>query len=106
MKMETVRENNLGINFWAIVYCKSAKFLIIEFINFLGAVLVQKIAYCDTHAPADPVNKARMQALGKKKENTPSPNDKMKNARRLLAKKRSVAPVISIPTIPPERFVF
>lgn len=46
-----------------------------------------------------------MQALGKKKENTPSPTDKMKNARRLLAKKRSVAPVISIPTIPPERFV-
>lgn len=73
--------------------------------NILGAVLVQKIAYCDTHAPADPVNKARMQALGKKKENTPSPTDKMKNARRLLAKKRSVAPVISIPTIPPERFV-
>lgn len=74
--------------------------------NFSGAVLVQKIAYCDTHAPADPVNKARMQALGKKKENTPSPTDKMKNARRLLAKKRSVAPVISIPTIPPERLVF
>lgn len=76
MKMETVRDNNLG------------------------AVLVQKIAYCDTHAPPDSENKARFQA---KKEKSVSPTDKMKTARRVLAKKRSVAPVISIPTIPPER---
>lgn len=68
----------------------------------LGAVLVQKIAYCDTHAPPDSENKARFQA---KKEKSVSPTDKMKTARRVLAKKRSVAPVISIPTIPPERQV-
>ena len=44
-----------------------------------------------------------MQAVNKKKDLPSSSNDKMKTARRVLAKKRSVAPVISIPTIPPER---
>lgn len=70
--------------------------------SFVAAVLVQKIAYCDTHAPPDSENKARFKA---KKEASISPTDKMKTARRVLAKKRSVAPVISIPTIPPERYV-
>ncbi|CAG9862101.1 unnamed protein product [Phyllotreta striolata] len=55
-------------------------------------VLVQKIAYCDTHAPienGDP----------KKDES----RKKMIQARKMLAKKRTSAPVILIPTIPPER---
>ena len=101
MKMETVRDNNLGrctCIFFSFVYTVQngmSPFLY----SFLGAVLVQKIAYCDTHAPTD-IEKARFKV---KKEASLSPTDKMKTARRVLAKKRSVAPVISIPTIPPER---
>lgn len=30
--------------------------------------------------------------------------EKMKQARKLLAKKRTSVPIISIPTIPPERY--
>lgn len=60
-----------------------------------GTVLVQKIAFCDAHAPADYLAENR----GRQ-----SPGEKLNNARRVLAKKRSAAPVISIPTIPPERY--
>ncbi|VVC39680.1 Hypothetical protein CINCED_3A021242 [Cinara cedri] len=59
-----------------------------------GTVLVQKIAFCDAHSPADYLAESR----GRQ-----SPGEKLNNARRVLAKKRSAAPVISIPTIPPER---
>ncbi|XP_050443601.1 peregrin isoform X2 [Adelges cooleyi] len=59
-----------------------------------GTVLVQKIAFCDAHAPSDYLAENR---------NRQSPSEKVNNARRVLAKKRSAAPVISIPTIPPER---
>lgn len=59
-----------------------------------GTVLVQKIAFCDAHSPADYLADTR----GRQ-----SPGEKLNNARRVLAKKRSAAPVISIPTIPPER---
>ncbi|VEN51779.1 unnamed protein product [Callosobruchus maculatus] len=55
-------------------------------------VLVQKIAYCDTHAPAE--------SPEIKKDD---PRKKMQQARKKLAKNRSSAPVILIPTIPPER---
>ncbi|XP_018323470.1 peregrin [Agrilus planipennis] len=55
-------------------------------------VLVQKTAYCDTHAPIDNGEQ--------KKEDS---KQKMKQARKMLAKKRGSAPVILIPTIPPER---
>lgn len=55
-------------------------------------VLVQKIAYCDTHAPVE--------SGDSKKEDA---RKKMINARKMLAKKRTSAPVILIPTIPPER---
>ncbi|KAJ8968907.1 hypothetical protein NQ314_002048 [Rhamnusium bicolor] len=54
-------------------------------------VLVQKIAFCDTHAPAD--NESKKDDSRKK----------MIQARKMLAKKRTSAPVILIPTIPPER---
>ncbi|KRT82749.1 PHD finger motif containing protein, partial [Oryctes borbonicus] len=56
-------------------------------------VLVQKIAYCDVHAPPD------FNASDKKED----PKQKMKQARKMLAKKRGTVPVILIPTIPPER---
>lgn len=59
-----------------------------------GTVLVQKIAFCDAHAPVDHLAENR----GRQ-----SPGEKLNNARRVLAKKRSAAPVISIPTIPSER---
>ncbi|XP_022907101.1 bromodomain-containing protein homolog [Onthophagus taurus] len=55
-------------------------------------LLVQKIAFCDVHAPPD--------FSDTKKEDVKL---KMKQARKLLAKKRSSVPVILIPTIPPER---
>lgn len=55
-------------------------------------VLVQKIAYCDTHAPVD--------SGDSKKDDS---RKKMIQARKMLAKKRTSAPVILIPTIPPER---
>ncbi|KAL3270797.1 hypothetical protein HHI36_021320 [Cryptolaemus montrouzieri] len=55
-------------------------------------VLVQKIAYCDTHAPPDHGES--------KKEDS---RQKMKQARKMLAKKRTSAPIILIPTIPPDR---
>ncbi|XP_044260104.1 peregrin isoform X2 [Tribolium madens] len=55
-------------------------------------VLVQKIAYCDVHAPAE--------SSEAKKEDA---RQKMKKARKMLAKKRTSAPVILIPTIPPDR---
>ncbi|CAG9815203.1 unnamed protein product [Phaedon cochleariae] len=55
-------------------------------------VLVQKIAYCDTHAPVDNGDS--------KKDDS---KKKMLQARKMLAKKRTSAPVILIPTIPPER---
>lgn len=57
--------------------------------------MVQKIAFCDAHAPADYLAENR----GRQ-----SPGEKLNNARRVLAKKRSAAPVISIPTIPTERW--
>uniref|UniRef100_A0A1Y1KCC8 Peregrin n=1 Tax=Photinus pyralis TaxID=7054 RepID=A0A1Y1KCC8_PHOPY len=54
-------------------------------------VLVQKTAYCDVHAPSD---------TDCVKEDS---RQKMKQVRKLLAKKRNFVPIILIPTIPPER---
>lgn len=59
-------------------------------------VLVQKIAFCDSHAPAE----AKAEKGDQKKEDA---RKKMIQARKVLAKKRTSAPVILIPTIPPER---
>ena len=85
-----------------------------------GPVLVQKTAFCDAHTPGgvvDPESRPRGSLAAVSKQST-TPNStpggagetareesrqKMKKARRLLAKKRSSVPVISIPTIPPDR---
>ncbi|XP_055837218.1 bromodomain-containing protein homolog [Episyrphus balteatus] len=57
-------------------------------------VTVQKYAYCHAHTPPD----------AKLKENEEEDTrHKMKEARKVLAKKRSSAPVVLIPTIPPDR---
>ncbi|KAL1502054.1 hypothetical protein ABEB36_007257 [Hypothenemus hampei] len=60
-------------------------------------VLIQKIAYCDAHAPND---RQSEKGENNKKEDA---RKKMIQARKVLAKKRTTAPVILIPTIPPER---
>lgn len=51
-------------------------------------MLVQKTAYCEAHTPAD---------------YQPSTNPADVKRREIANKKSSCAPVISIPTIPPER---
>ena len=88
-----------------------------------GPIMVQKTAFCDTHTPPDAEPRPKINsrtgggilamspsgdaASSSGSLNSPgSPDeikDKMKNARRILAKRRSWAPIISIPTIPPER---
>ncbi|XP_017468029.1 PREDICTED: peregrin isoform X1 [Rhagoletis zephyria] len=61
-----------------------------------SSVHVQKYAYCHAHTPAD----AKLKTNQKEVEDT---RVKMKEARKALAKKRSSAPVVLIPTIPPNR---
>lgn len=75
-----------------------------------GHVLVQKTAYCDTHTPADAETRPRLPTLPIiVAPPTPvplspdDPHQNVKSARRMLAKKRTSVPVISIPTIPPDR---
>lgn len=78
-----------------------------------GHVLVQKTAYCDTHTPADAETCPRLPTLPiiiapqttVMPTSLDDPHQKVKNARRLLAKKRTSVPVISIPTIPPDRYL-
>ncbi|XP_066251905.1 bromodomain-containing protein homolog [Euwallacea similis] len=59
-------------------------------------VLIQKIAFCDVHAPSE----SHTEKGDQKKEDA---RKKMIQARKVLAKKRTSAPIILIPTIPPER---
>uniref|UniRef100_A0A1B6EAI8 Peregrin n=1 Tax=Clastoptera arizonana TaxID=38151 RepID=A0A1B6EAI8_9HEMI len=72
-------------------------------------VLVQKTAYCDTHAPVDvelrqKINAGMTPPVILPTSTSPTPDDaNAKNANRILAKKRSTVPVISIPTIPPDK---
>ena len=73
------------------------------------SVSVRKTAYCDAHTPADSDCKPNVGAessLGetiRKAQSKAAFRDKMRKARKILAEKRSAAPIISIPTIPPER---
>lgn len=64
------------------------------------SVMVQKIAFCDQHAPSNFANEKSPIESEKAREEC---RNKMKMARKLLAKKRSSAPIILIPTIPSER---
>lgn len=63
-------------------------------------VMVQKIAFCDQHAPSNFGNEKSPIESEKAREEC---RNKMKQARKLLAKKRSSAPIILIPTIPSDR---
>nr|CAD7197097.1 unnamed protein product [Timema douglasi] len=73
---------------------------------------VQKTAYCNSHTPANIESQTQPLPAGKKQKtlvptaNIQSPEEsreKMKKVRRILAKKRSSVPTLSIPTIPPDR---
>ncbi|XP_058053239.1 bromodomain-containing protein homolog [Anopheles bellator] len=65
-------------------------------------VVVQKTAYCDSHTPLNALQTSPDAAsqLSDAREVT---REKMKKARKLLALKRTSAPVILIPTIPQNR---
>jgi bromodomain and PHD finger-containing protein 1 len=64
------------------------------------AMMVQKMAFCDQHTPLNFGAEKSPIENEKAKEEC---RNKMKQARKLLAKKRSSAPIILIPTIPSER---
>lgn len=80
MRMDTVRDSVTG--------------------NEAQPIIVQKTAYCDAHTPAGSAETPETEASEKAREES---RNKMKQARKLLAKKRTSVPVILIPTIPPER---
>lgn len=61
-----------------------------------SAVHVQKYAYCHSHTPEHAKSKLNLKDFEDARH-------KMKEARKTLAKKRSTAPIILIPTIPNER---
>lgn len=63
-------------------------------------MMVQKMAFCDQHTPSNFVAEKSPVENEKAREEC---RNKMKQARKLLAKKRSTAPIILIPIIPPER---
>ncbi|XP_049543127.1 bromodomain-containing protein 1 [Anopheles darlingi] len=75
--------------------------------NDSNPVVVQKTAYCDLHTPLNALQTTpgtspdgATKQLNDAREKT---REKMKKARKLLAQKRSSAPVILIPTIPQHR---
>lgn len=68
--------------------------------NETQPVIVQKSAFCDAHTPSNAIESHSPNETEKAREES---RNKMKQARKLLAKKRTSVPVILIPTIPPER---
>ncbi|XP_047538096.1 bromodomain-containing protein 1 isoform X3 [Vanessa atalanta] len=72
-------------------------------------VQVAKMAYCDTHTPAHILQERRAQeSEGENKSTDLSAvrlkgREKIKQARRVLALKRTWAPVVLVPTLPAER---
>lgn len=63
-------------------------------------MMVQKMAFCDQHTPSNFGTEKSPMENEKAREEC---RNKMKQARKLLAKKRSSAPIILIPTIPADR---
>lgn len=85
MRMEAVRENNVNGTSYN----------------------VRKTAYCDVHAPADMETPqdddgSRTDTFKKAKAKAKS-REKMRKARKILAEKRTAVPIVSLPTIPPDR---
>ncbi|KAK4301931.1 hypothetical protein Pmani_025958 [Petrolisthes manimaculis] len=70
------------------------------------SVTVRKAAYCDMHTPADSDARPQLDEImdsAKKAAAKAASRQKMKKARKILAEKRSAAPVVSVPTIPADR---
>lgn len=66
-------------------------------------ITVQKTAFCDAHSPPS-TNDENKDTPENSPEKTREENrNKMKQARKLLAKKRTSVPIILIPTIPAEK---
>lgn len=85
MRMEAVRENNVNGTSYN----------------------VRKTAYCDVHAPADmdttqEDDGSKTDTFKKAKAKAKS-REKMRKARKILAEKRTAVPIVSLPTIPPDR---
>lgn len=72
-------------------------------INDTQPMIVQKLAYCDAHTPANAESVDGGGSDSEAERAREESRHKMKQARKMLAKKRTSAPVILIPTIPPER---
>ncbi|XP_055603021.1 bromodomain-containing protein homolog [Uranotaenia lowii] len=68
--------------------------------NDTHPVIVQKTAYCDSHTPLNALGSPESGAEADPRE---ASRERMKKARKMLAMKRTSAPVILIPTIPPNR---
>uniref|UniRef100_A0A182NHM8 Peregrin n=1 Tax=Anopheles dirus TaxID=7168 RepID=A0A182NHM8_9DIPT len=68
-------------------------------------VVVQKMAYCDAHTPSNAIvtTPGNSPEGGQPTDAREVTREKMKKARKLLALKRTSAPVILIPTIPQNR---
>lgn len=84
MRMDTVRDNA-------------------SMANADQPVIVQKLAYCDAHTPANADSNDDAGSDSEAERAREESRQKMKQARKMLAKKRTSAPVILIPTIPPDR---
>ncbi|XP_058462395.1 bromodomain-containing protein homolog isoform X2 [Malaya genurostris] len=69
--------------------------------NDTHPVVVQKTAYCDAHTPINALSSPG--ESGGDVDPREACREKMKKARKMLAIKRTSAPVILIPTIPPNR---
>ncbi|XP_058830758.1 bromodomain-containing protein homolog [Topomyia yanbarensis] len=69
--------------------------------NDTHPVVVQKTAYCDSHTPINALSSPG--ESGGDVDPREACREKMKKARKMLAIKRTSAPVILIPTIPPDR---
>lgn len=67
------------------------------------SVTVRKAAYCDMHTPADSDALDEIMDSAKKAAAKAASRQKMKKARKILAEKRSAAPIVSVPTIPADR---
>jgi bromodomain and PHD finger-containing protein 1 len=76
-------------------------------------VSVRKTAFCDVHMPADQPQGPMInngdenedKSIAAKVAKAKS-RQKMRKARKILAEKRNAMPVVSIPMIPPHRYVY
>lgn len=70
--------------------------------NETQPITVQKTAYCDAHTPCSSLDGQQGNRSDSEKAREENRN-KMKQARKMLAKKRTSVPIILIPTIPTEK---